>query len=156
MKGADTKGHRRRTAGVAALLPALFLAALYVAAPFAGTTTHAISAGTRLQVTATVAASASGAADSAGTAQAVSVPPTSAAASAAQPPQRSASGELPWQFADTSARTMVLWYAGFLAVALAVIAVAATRRRRPGHGLGFGLGYRRAGRADPAGQASDG
>lgn len=35
--------HTRRTAGVAALLPALFLAALYVAAPFAGTTTHAIA-----------------------------------------------------------------------------------------------------------------
>jgi hypothetical protein len=35
--------HGMRTIGVAALLPALFLAALYVAAPFAGTTTHAIS-----------------------------------------------------------------------------------------------------------------
>lgn len=33
----------RRTAGMAALLPALFLAALYVAAPFAGTTTHPIA-----------------------------------------------------------------------------------------------------------------
>jgi uncharacterized membrane protein len=35
--------YSRRTAGVAALLPALLLAALYVAAPFAGTTTHAIA-----------------------------------------------------------------------------------------------------------------
>jgi hypothetical protein len=35
--------HGMRTIGVAALLPALFLAALYVAAPFAGTTTHAIA-----------------------------------------------------------------------------------------------------------------
>jgi hypothetical protein len=38
----------RRTAGVAALLPALLLAALYVAAPFAGTTTHAIADQTSL------------------------------------------------------------------------------------------------------------
>lgn len=37
------RAHVRRNAGVAALLPALFLAALYIAAPFAGTTTHAIA-----------------------------------------------------------------------------------------------------------------
>ncbi|MFL6136407.1 MAG: hypothetical protein ACJ74O_01205 [Frankiaceae bacterium] len=35
--------HGMRTVGIAGLLPALFLAALYVAAPFAGTTTHAIA-----------------------------------------------------------------------------------------------------------------
>jgi hypothetical protein len=40
---AGVTGRTARTAGVAALLPALFLAALYVAAPFAGTTTHAIA-----------------------------------------------------------------------------------------------------------------
>ena len=36
-------GRKRRTLGMAALLPALLLAAVYVAAPFAGTTTHAVS-----------------------------------------------------------------------------------------------------------------
>jgi hypothetical protein len=40
--------YSRRTAGVAALLPALLLAALYVAAPFAGTNTHAIADRTTL------------------------------------------------------------------------------------------------------------
>jgi hypothetical protein len=42
-RGAQHGVRGMRTIGVAALLPALFLAALYVAAPFAGTTTHAIS-----------------------------------------------------------------------------------------------------------------
>ena len=43
-----------RTAGAAALLPALLLAALYVAAPFAGTTTHAIADRTAIAATAYV------------------------------------------------------------------------------------------------------
>lgn len=40
-----SRAHRRAQAGVAALLPATLLAAVLVAAPFAGTTTHPLAAG---------------------------------------------------------------------------------------------------------------
>jgi hypothetical protein len=101
----DGRHRRRRTAGragkasIAAMLPALFLAALYVAAPFAGTTTHAIAYRT-----------------------AASSPSAPAAAPGATVhPAQLIGSPVHLSSPGGAMHTMVVWYVGIVALAIAVV-----------------------------------
>lgn len=135
------RGHSRRTAGVAALLPALFLASLYVAAPFAGTTTHAIAHQTVIhqqhpgmrQSAHTAAAARSIAAsaqrDTAASPAANTAANTAAgsAASDAGSAANAASAPVHFTFAGKALHTMVVCYVAAIALAVAVLAAVALR-----------------------------
>lgn len=139
------RAHVRRTVGVAALLPALLLAALYVAAPFAGTTTHAIANSHRLTavVAAHAAPAAGGAKAAASGAAAGATGATGAAAgatAAASAPATAGSDggglakamdqpvHLTW--AHQAIHAIATWYGAILAMAVIVLVVAAVRFAR--------------------------
>jgi hypothetical protein len=107
----DGRHRRRRTAGragMAAMLPALFLGALYVAAPFAGTTTHAIAYRTAAVRTIATGPSAS-----------------SAAPDGTVHPAQLIGSPIHLTSSGGAVHTMVVWYVGIVALAIAVVVVTA-------------------------------